>query len=172
MAALGEIARAACNKRPSRTELARVGGTFRWPDGGSVADQQSGWEWSRSQPCQGATELGFPGPTLGQMQSEAAGRAGVSIFMVIRPAIEKKRRRRVLVVTTCWPRPMRAVQRARLWAITWMASQAPLAGKRPDGRWLSPTPYLRSRMAFSISAWRRWSASSARVSPSRSVMQP
>ena len=76
MAALGEIARAACNKRPSRTELARVGGTFRWPDGGSVADRQSGWEWNRSQPCQGATELGFPGPTLGQMQSEAAGRAG------------------------------------------------------------------------------------------------
>ena len=31
---------------------------------------------------------------------------------VSRPAREKKRRRRVLVVTTCWPRPMRAVQRA------------------------------------------------------------
>ena len=28
MAALGEIARAACNKRPSRSELARVGGTL------------------------------------------------------------------------------------------------------------------------------------------------
>ena len=50
--------------------------------------------------------------------------------------------------------------------------KAPLAAKRPEGRWLSPTPYLRSRMAFSISAWRRWSASSSRVSPSRSVMQP
>ena len=47
-----------------------------WGDVGSVADRQSGWEWNRSQPCQGATELGFPGPTLGQMQSEAAGRAG------------------------------------------------------------------------------------------------
>ena len=31
---------------------------------------------------------------------------------VSRPAIEKKRRRRVLVVTSCSPRPMRAVQRA------------------------------------------------------------
>ena len=30
---------------------------------------------------------------------------------VSRPAIEKKRRRRVLVVTSCSPRPMRAVQR-------------------------------------------------------------
>ena len=46
---------------------------------------------------------------------------------VSRPAKEKKRRRRVLVVTICWPRPRRAVQRARLWAITWTASQAALA---------------------------------------------
>ena len=91
---------------------------------------------------------------------------------VMRPAIEKKRRRRVLVVATGSPRPMRAVQRARLWTITCTASQAALAAKRPEGRWLSPTPYLRSRMAFSISAWRRWSASRSSVSPSRSVMQP
>ena len=32
------------------------------------------------------------------------------------------------------------------------ASQAPFAANLPDGRWLSPTPYLRSRIAFSISA--------------------
>ena len=63
------------------------------------------------------------------------------------------------MVTTCSPRPIRAVQRARLCAIACIASQAPLAAKRPEGRWLRPTPYLRSRMAFSISAWRRWSAS-------------
>ena len=71
---------------------------------------------------------------------------------VIRPAREKNRRRRVLVVTTCSPRPVRAVQRARLCAITCIASQAALAAKRPDGMWFSPTPYFRSRMAFSISA--------------------
>ena len=52
------------------------------------------------------------------------------------------------MVTTPSYRPIRAVQRARLWTSTWMASQAPLAGKRPEGRWLRPTPYLRSRMAF------------------------
>ena len=52
---------------------------------------------------------------------------------VSRPAREKKRRRRVLVVTTPSSRPMRAVQRARLWASTWTASHAPLAGKRPRG---------------------------------------
>ena len=55
-----------------------------------------------------------------------------------RLAIEKKRRRRVLVVTTCSPRPMRAVQRARLWAMTWTASQAPFGRLRIGGetaRW-------------------------------------
>ena len=32
-------------------------------------------------------------------------------------------------------------------------------------------PYFRSRIAFSISAWRRWSASSSSSAPSRSVMK-
>ncbi len=91
---------------------------------------------------------------------------------VSRPARAKNRRRRVLVVAIRSPRPSRAVQRARLCAIIWAASQAALAAKRPEGRWFSPTPYFRSRMAFSISAWRRWSASNSRVSPSRSVMKP
>ena len=53
--------------------------------------------------------------------------------LVSRPAIEKKRRRRVLVVTTGSPRPMRAVQRARLWAITCTASQAPFGRLRIGG---------------------------------------
>ena len=74
---------------------------------------------------------------------------------VIRPTRAKTRRLRVLVITVRSPRPIRAVQRARLCAITWTASQAPLAAKRADGMWFSPTPYLRSRMAFSTSAWRR-----------------
>src|SRR5664279_4215377 len=43
---------------------------------------------------------------------------------------------------------MRAVQRARLWAITAMASEAPLAANQPNGRWSRPTPSLGSRMAF------------------------
>ena len=64
----------------------------------------------------------------------------------------------------CLASPIRLVQRARFWAITQIASQAPFAANRPDGRWLRPTPYLRSRIAFSISAYRRWSASSSRVS--------
>src|SRR5664280_1762542 len=51
------------------------------------------------------------------------------------------------------------------------ANGAWLAANFPDGRWFKPTPYLRSRIAFSISAWRRWSASRTRVVPSRSVMK-
>ena len=77
---------------------------------------------------------------------------------VRRPAREKKRGRRVLVVTGCSPSPMPdAVQRAKLkgrWTCTASQAGIQLAAKRPEGRWLCPTPYLRSRMAFSISAWR------------------
>ena len=50
-----------------------------------------------------------------------------------RPAREKKRRRKVLVVAIGSPRPMRAVHRARLWAITWAASQAPFGKLRIGG---------------------------------------
>ncbi len=74
------------------------------------------------------------------------------VLRVMRPAREKKRRRKVLVVATGSPSPMRVVQRTKLWAITCTANQSALAAKRPDGRWLRPSPYLRSRMAFSISA--------------------
>ena len=37
------------------------------------------------------------------------------------------------MVTSCSPRPMRAVQRARLCAITWTASQAPFGRLRIGG---------------------------------------
>ena len=52
---------------------------------------------------------------------------------VMRPAREKKRWRRVLVVATCCPRVIRVVQRARLWANTWTASQAPFGKLRIGG---------------------------------------
>ena len=34
--------------------------------------------------------------------------------------------------------------------MTCKASQAALAANLPEGRWLRPTPYLRSRIAFSL----------------------
>ena len=69
-------------------------------------------------------------------QGQRLGRCSMRrrALRVMRPAREKRRRRRVLVVATVSPRAMRPVQRARLWAMTCTASQAPLAGKRPEGR--------------------------------------
>ena len=136
----------------SRTGLARVCGDLRLSGGwvGRRRCRQAGSGMARSR---AKARLNF------SAQGQRSGRCRVNrrAERVSRPAREKNRRRRVLVVAIRSPRPIRAVQRARLWAIVWTASQAPLAAKRPEGRWFSPTPYLRSRMAFSISAWRRWS---------------
>ena len=130
-------------KRRSRTGVARVGGAFSWPDGGSVANgrRQVGSGMARNR-ARARLNFSCHGQLLGRWRvSRRAER-------VIRPARAKTLRRRVLVVTIRSPRPIRAVQRARLCAITCTASQAALAAKRPEGRWFSPTPYLRSRMAY------------------------
>ena len=47
------------------------------------------------------------------------------------------------MVISCSPRPMRAVQRARLWASTWTASQAPfgrfsIGGETAGGEIVEP----------------------------------
>ncbi len=102
-------------------------GTFGWADGGSVADgrRQAGSGIARSR---ARARLNWVS------QGQRSGRCRVRRRAALsRPAREKNRRRRVLVVAICSPRPIRAVQRARLWAITCTASQAPLAAKRPDG---------------------------------------
>ena len=51
------------------------------------------------------------------------------------------------MVTTCSSRPMRAVQRARLWASTWTASHAPfgklrIGGEAPRGEMVQPDAVL------------------------------
>ena len=51
-------------------------GDLRLSGGGSSPTAPSGWEWNGLQPGQGAAELGFPRPAPGEMQSEAARRAG------------------------------------------------------------------------------------------------
>ena len=155
-------------ERCSRTGLARVCGDVRL--GGwrvSCGRAPSGWEWNRSQPCQGATELGFPRPALWQMQGEAACRAG-------EPSGQG---RRTVAEGSWWSRSARPDRSAPSSGPGCGPSPVPPAKRRwrRSGRTacgFRPTPYLRSRMAFSISAWRRWSASSSRVSPSRSVMKP
>jgi hypothetical protein len=77
----------------------------------------------------------------------------------------------VLATVCCWrtPRPSVAVQRSRLWARVAASSQAALALNCPEGRCASPLPALRSRMASSQTAWRRWSVSSQVAVPGRSV---
>ena len=77
-------------------------------------------------------------------QGQRSGRCRVNrrAERVSRPAREKNRRRRVLVVAIRSPRPMRAVQRARLCAITCTASQAPLAAKTARGETVQPHAVL------------------------------
>ena len=92
-------------KRRSRTGLARVGG-----DVGALADgrRQAGSGMARNR---AKARLNWAS------QAQRCGRCRVRrrAERVSRPARAKNRRRRVLVVTTCSPRPMRAVQRAILW---------------------------------------------------------
>ena len=89
-------------------------------------------DWARSR-VQGATELGFPGPALGKMQGEAACRAGDASGQGEEPPPEGLGGHDLLTQADAG-----SIQRARLWAITCTASQAPLAAKRPEGRWFSP----------------------------------
>ena len=144
-------------------------GTFGWPDGGRLPPPPSGREWQGAQSGQGTIELGFPRPALWQMQCEAARRAGDPSGQGEEPPPEGLGGHHLLAQTDARC-PAGDVVGHHLYRCT--ASQAALAAKRPEGRWFNPTPCLRSRMAFSISAWRRWSASSSSISPSRSVMKP
>ena len=43
---------------------------------GQAPAAPSSRKWQRSESSEGVTELGFPRPAVGQMQSEAAGRSG------------------------------------------------------------------------------------------------
>ena len=90
--------------------------------GQSQAGRQAGSGMARSR-----AKAGVNWDSQGQRRGRCRVRRRAE--RVIRPAREKNRRRRVLVVAICSPRPIRAVQRARLWAITCTASQAPLAAE-------------------------------------------
>ena len=115
-----------------------------WVSGGRAP---SGWEWNGSQSGQGAAEPLLPGPAPGKMQGQSACRAGDPSGQGKDPSSEGLGGHDLLTQADAG-----CPERARLCAITCTASQAPLAAKWPEGRWFSPTPYLRSRMAFSISA--------------------
>ena len=142
---------------------------------GNLVTGQTPRAWSRrerqcAQSGQGTTELVLPGPALGEMQGETARLAGDASGQGEEASSEGLGGRHWLAQADARGPAGQVVGHH------WTASQAALAGKRPEGRWLRPTPYFRSRMAFSISAWLllTWprSASSSRVSPSLSVMKP
>ena len=85
--------------------------------------------------------------------------------------MEKKRRRKGLGGhDTARPDRFGAVQRARLWAITCTGCH-PVGGEAARGEMVQPHAVLEVSDGVLDPAWRRWSASSARVSPSRSVMK-
>jgi hypothetical protein len=124
----------------------------------------SGRQRERAQAGQGGEEALGPRPARRQVQvaapcgmGEAAGRgdeASADCLGHTRP----------------WtPSPSAATQRSRLWARVASSAQAALARNTPDGQWQSPAPCLRSRMASSTTAWRRWSASNTTALPVRSV---
>ena len=120
----------------------------------------SGWEWNRSQPCH-ATELGFPRPALWQMQGEAACRAGEP------SGSPKGLGGRDLLAQTDPRRPAGQVVGHHLYR------QPSAVGGEAAGRHVVQTDaVLEVSNGVLDSAWRRWSASSSRVSPSRSVMKP
>ena len=106
-----------------------IGASWRGRAVGRMAGQ---WQTRCRQAGNGRACNRARAPLNSASQDQRCGRCKVRrrSERVSRPVREKKRRLRVLVVTTCSPRPMRAVQRARLWAITWTASQAALAAKR------------------------------------------
>ena len=132
---------------------------------GAVSGRQAGSGSARSR-ARAAAQLPSPGPALREVQGPAPGRVGEpsgesEVAPPERPGrhdslAEPEARRPAGEVVARSPAP-RARPRS--------------AAKRPEGRWFSPTPYLRSRIAFSISACRRWSASSSIISPARSLMK-
>ena len=95
-------------ERRSRTGMARVGGDVPFA-GGRVSRQRCRQAGNGRARNRARARLNWVS------QSQRWGRCRVRrrAEWVSRPAREKNRRRRVLVVTICSPRPMRAVQRAK-----------------------------------------------------------
>ena len=152
----GRDQRADCSRGHAGTDLTQICEAVRWSHGRVDAVGRSRGQWQGAQFRQRVAELVLPGRAPWQVQSEEACLSGEPAGQGEETPPDGLGGQHRLSQTDA------RVQRARLWASTCTASQAALVGKRPEGRWLKPTLYLRSRMAFSISAWRRWSASRRR----------
>ena len=95
------------SKEPPRTGLARVCGDLRLA-GGWVSVRRRRQAGNGTARNRARAEMNW----VSQGQRRGRCRVRRRAERVSRPAREKKRRRRVLVVTICSPRPSRAVQRA------------------------------------------------------------
>ena len=140
-------------------------GIFGCAVGSSVADGavRPGVEWLAVGP--GATELGFPGPALGKMQGEAAGRAGDSSGEGEEPPPEGLGGHHLLTQTG--PRcPTGQVMRHHLYR-----QPGGVGGETARRHVVQPHAVLQVSNGVLDLGMRRWSASSSRVSPSRSVMK-
>ena len=123
-------------------------------DGLGADGASSGWQGNGAHSGPGVSELVFPGPALGKMPSQAARRASAPSGDGEEPPSEGLGGHQLLAQTDARS-PVGQVVGHHLDRQPGRRLQGDLAAKRPEGRWFSPTPYLRSRMAFSISAWRR-----------------
>ena len=103
----------------------------------------SGWEWNRSQPCQGATELKASAVAD---QGEAACRAGEPSGQGEEPS-PKGLGGRDLLAQTDPRRPAGQVVGHHLYR-----QPSAVAAKRPDGMWFRPTPYLRGVLDLGVAA--------------------
>ena len=121
-------------------------GIFGCPVGGSVADGavRPGVGMARSR---AKARLNF------SAQGQRSGRCRVNrrAERVSRPAREKNRRRRVLVVAIRSPRPIRAVQRARLWGHRLDGQPGAVGGEAARGEMVQPDAVLEGRVWHSRS---------------------
>ena len=144
-----------------------MAGTFSGPDGGSAADgAPSGWEWQGAQPCQGATELGFLGPALWKMQSEAARRAGEPSGDKEEPSSEGLGGHQLLAQTDA-RRPASQVVGEHL-----DGQPGGVGGEAARGEMVQPHAVLEVANGVLDLGVAAMVGSSSRVSPSRSVMKP
>ena len=99
---------------------------------GQAPPAPSGRKRQGAQSSQCAAELGFPGPAPGQMQSEAAGLAGEPSGQGEEPPPQGLGGYYLLTETDARRPACQVVSHQ-----AWTASQAALAAKRPEGRWLT-----------------------------------
>ena len=126
----------------------------------------SGWEWQGAQSSEGATELGFLGPTLGQMQGEAARRAGEPPGQGEDPSSEGLGGDYLLAQTEP-RRPASEVMRHHM-----DGQPSSVGGEAPRGKMVQSNVVLEVANGILDLGVAAMVGSSSRVAPSRSVMQP